>query len=64
MGTKLSKEQKRLAAIFLALMGIIGTIVAMKDRQVMMDKRESQIESQHPTAAGDLDGSMHGKVNV
>ena len=43
MSKELSKEQKRLAAIFLALMGVIGTMAAMKDRQAMMEVGESQI---------------------
>ncbi len=30
----MSKEQKRLAAIILCIMGIIGSLMAMKDRSV------------------------------
>lgn len=29
----MSKEQKRLAAVFLCIIGIVGTLMAMKDRQ-------------------------------
>lgn len=29
----MSREQKRLAAIFLCIMGIMGTVMAMKGRQ-------------------------------
>lgn len=37
MKNEMSKEQKRLAAIFLAIMGVVGTIMAMKDRQAMIE---------------------------
>lgn len=29
----MSREQKRMAAVFLCLLGIMGTIAAMKERQ-------------------------------
>lgn len=29
----MSREQKRMAAIFLCIMGIVGTLMAMKERQ-------------------------------
>lgn len=37
MKNEMNKGQKRLAAIFLAIMGVVGTIMAMKDRQAMID---------------------------
>jgi len=51
MKNDMSKGQKRLIAIFLSIMGVVGTIMAMKDRQAMIDAgvievKEQQIETQ------------------
>ena len=51
MKNEMNKAQKRLAAIFLAIMGVVGTIMAMKDRQAMIDAgviqvTERQVEAQ------------------
>ena len=50
----MNKGQKRLAAIFLAIMGVVGTLMAMKDRQAMIDAgvirvTEHQVEVQETT---------------
>lgn len=38
----MSKGQKRMAAIFLALMGILGTMMAQEDRMKMMEEQAAQ----------------------
>ena len=47
----MNKGQKRLVAIFLAIMGVVGTLMAMKDRQAMINAgviqvTERQVEAQ------------------
>lgn len=42
MSKEMSKSQKRMAAIFLALMGIFGTIMALEDRQYMNQEQTQQ----------------------
>lgn len=44
-GDKVTREQKRLAAIFLCLMGILGTIMAMRDR-VTSGPEESNVQTE------------------
>lgn len=42
----MNKGQKRLAALFLCVMGIVGTLMALKDRQYMQQtaiQNETQI---------------------
>ena len=48
MNKEMNKGQRRMAAIFLALMGILGTIVAMKERVYMEQQNvsETAIEAQ------------------
>lgn len=46
----MSKAQKHMAAIFLALMGILGTIMALEDRQYMNEKQAQAVESTAETA--------------
>lgn len=38
----MSKEQKRLAAIFLCIMGIVGTLMASKDRYFMQQAAQNE----------------------
>lgn len=40
----MSKEQKRLAAIILCIMGIVGSLVAMKDRSAQTEFTTMQTE--------------------
>lgn len=41
----MTKGQKRLAAIVLALMGIWGTLMALEDRVAMREMNETQTET-------------------
>ena len=50
MKNDMSKGQKRLAAIFLAIMGVVGTIMAMKDRQAMIDAGVIEVTEHHVDA--------------
>lgn len=45
-GDKMTREQKRLAAIFLCLMGILGTLMAMKDR-VASGPEENHVQTDY-----------------
>lgn len=50
----MSKGQKRLAAVFLCIMGIVGTLMALKDRQYMEQEtahNETVIETVVETSA-------------
>ncbi|MBQ6834550.1 MAG: hypothetical protein IJO55_09065 [Lachnospiraceae bacterium] len=47
MKNDMSNGQKRLAAIFLAIMGVVGTIMAMKDRQAMIDAGVIEVTERH-----------------
>lgn len=51
MGKEMSKSQKRMAAIFLALMGILGTIMALEDRQYMNQNWAVESQSEANVAA-------------
>ena len=42
----MSKELKRLAAIILCIMGIVGSLMAVKDRSVQTESITAQITSE------------------
>ena len=45
MAAEMTKGQKRLAAIVLALMGILGTLQALEDRVNMNEQNAAQTET-------------------
>lgn len=52
----MTREQKRLAAIFLCLMGILGTLMAMKDRRTGAPENnpvQTETQAAHMTAEKD-----------
>ncbi len=44
----MSKEQKRLAAIILCIMGIVGSLMAVKDRSVQSTEAAVYSTVSHP----------------
>lgn len=55
----MSKGQKRLAAIFLCIMGIVGTLMALKDRQYM-EQETARNETVIETSAEQTENRQQG----